>query len=183
MKLAFPLEDSEYTSQSSSPMWNFSPMPCDTSQPKTPPMSLPASEAPSPRGSTLSVAPGAPSAVTSACLASIPVLPAPNDSNHSIYRQEQMDSNKPIYQLPAECSRAAHGDRSMTPELPLIPQECPAKSNPEPVFFPLTSFYTTGVVMNVFLLDPPKYLLSAFVWVASSNTIGKLLQYLLKSSQ
>ncbi|KAI9455817.1 hypothetical protein HD554DRAFT_2030730 [Boletus coccyginus] len=42
----------------------------------------------------------------------------------------------------------------------------------KPVFFPLTSFHTTGVVMNVFLLDPPRRLLSAFVWVASSNTIG-----------
>ncbi|KAI6117773.1 hypothetical protein EDD17DRAFT_1487095 [Pisolithus thermaeus] len=42
----------------------------------------------------------------------------------------------------------------------------------KPTFLPLTSFYTTGVVMNVFLLDPPKRLLSAFVWLASSNTIG-----------
>ncbi|KAG9308575.1 hypothetical protein JVU11DRAFT_11679 [Chiua virens] len=42
----------------------------------------------------------------------------------------------------------------------------------KPVFFPLTSFHTTGVVMNVFLLDPPRRLLSAFVWVASSNTIA-----------
>jgi len=30
--------------------------------------------------------------------------------------------------------------------------------------------------MNVFLLDPPRRLLSAFVWVASSNTIGKQLR-------
>ncbi|KAI5991784.1 hypothetical protein EDC04DRAFT_2872847 [Pisolithus marmoratus] len=42
----------------------------------------------------------------------------------------------------------------------------------KPTFLPLTSFYTTGVVMNVFLLDPPRRLLSAFVWLASSNTIG-----------
>lgn len=27
--------------------------------------------------------------------------------------------------------------------------------------------------MNVFLLDPPRRLLSAFVWIASSNTIGE----------
>lgn len=181
MKLAFPAEASEHGSQSSSPTWNLSPIPCDTSHPKTPPMSLPASEAPSPRGSTLSVAAGTPSATTSACfctVASMPVLPAPNDSSS---RQEQMDDNEAIYQLPAECSRgvcSAHVDGSMvnTPEPPMIFQECPAKPNPEPIFFPLTSFYTTGVVMNVFLLDPPKYLLSAFVWVANSNTIGKLLQ-------
>ena len=43
----------------------------------------------------------------------------------------------------------------------------------KPIFFPLTSFHTTGVVMNVFLLDPPRRLLSAFVWVATSNTIGE----------
>lgn len=47
---------------------------------------------------------------------------------------------------------------------------------PKPVFSPLTSFHTTGVVMNVFLLDPPRRLLSAFVWVASSNTIGKKMR-------
>ncbi|KAG1737850.1 uncharacterized protein EDB91DRAFT_1054871 [Suillus paluster] len=41
-----------------------------------------------------------------------------------------------------------------------------------PVFGTLTSFHTTGVIMNVFLLDPPRRLLSAFVWIASSNTIG-----------
>jgi hypothetical protein len=27
--------------------------------------------------------------------------------------------------------------------------------------------------MNVFLLDPPRRLLSAFVWISSSNTIGE----------
>ncbi|KAG0708562.1 hypothetical protein DFH29DRAFT_794930 [Suillus ampliporus] len=41
-----------------------------------------------------------------------------------------------------------------------------------PVFDTLTGFHTTGVIMNVFLLDPPRRLLSAFVWIASSNTIG-----------
>ncbi|KAL4079005.1 hypothetical protein J3A83DRAFT_4085372 [Scleroderma citrinum] len=59
-----------------------------------------------------------------------------------------------------------------------FPPETPEHASPDPssetgpLFFPLTSFYTTGVVMNVFLLDPPRCLLSAFVWVASSNTIG-----------
>ncbi|KAI0827740.1 hypothetical protein BC628DRAFT_1338264 [Trametes gibbosa] len=42
----------------------------------------------------------------------------------------------------------------------------------EPTFSELATFKTTGVVMNVFLLDPSSCLLSAFVWVASSNTIG-----------
>ncbi|KAH9851118.1 hypothetical protein C2E23DRAFT_832596 [Lenzites betulinus] len=42
----------------------------------------------------------------------------------------------------------------------------------EPIFSELATFKTIGVVMNVFLLDPSSCLLSAFVWVASSNTIG-----------
>lgn len=42
----------------------------------------------------------------------------------------------------------------------------------EPIFSELAMFKTIGVVMNVFLLDPSSCLLSAFVWVASSNTIG-----------
>lgn len=42
----------------------------------------------------------------------------------------------------------------------------------EPTFAELAFFKTTGVVMNVFLLDPSSRLLSAFVWVSGSNTIG-----------
>ncbi|KAF8623385.1 hypothetical protein AX17_007423 [Amanita inopinata Kibby_2008] len=41
-----------------------------------------------------------------------------------------------------------------------------------PVFSRITSFKSAGVVMNVFLLDPSNRLLSAFVWVSSSNAIG-----------
>jgi hypothetical protein len=41
-----------------------------------------------------------------------------------------------------------------------------------PVFSHVTDFRTTGVVMNVFLLDPQRRLLSAFVWVSATNTIG-----------
>jgi len=41
-----------------------------------------------------------------------------------------------------------------------------------PIFSRVTDFKTTGVVMNVFLLDPSIRLLSAFVWVSTSNTIG-----------
>lgn len=45
-------------------------------------------------------------------------------------------------------------------------------SGTPPVFSHVTDFRTAGVVMNVFLLDPSAHLLSAFVWVAASNTIG-----------
>ena len=41
-----------------------------------------------------------------------------------------------------------------------------------PTFHEISTFKTIGVVMNVFLLDPPSRLLCAFVWVSSSNTIG-----------
>ncbi|KAJ4471445.1 hypothetical protein J3R30DRAFT_3380237 [Lentinula aciculospora] len=41
-----------------------------------------------------------------------------------------------------------------------------------PTFSPVTLFKTVGVVMNIFLLDPSARLLSAFVWVSSSNSIG-----------
>lgn len=41
-----------------------------------------------------------------------------------------------------------------------------------PIFSHVTEFRTTGVVMNVFLLDPSERLLSAFIWVSNSNTIG-----------
>lgn len=41
-----------------------------------------------------------------------------------------------------------------------------------PAFSRLATFNTLGVVMNVFLLDPATRLLSAFVWVSTTNTIG-----------
>jgi len=47
------------------------------------------------------------------------------------------------------------------------------ESSPQPpIFSHVTEFRTTGVVMNVFLLDPSERLLSAFIWVSTSNTIG-----------
>ena len=47
------------------------------------------------------------------------------------------------------------------------------ESSPDPpIFSHVTEFRTTGVVMNVFLLDPSERLLSAFIWVSTSNTIG-----------
>ncbi|KAI3608959.1 hypothetical protein WG66_010975 [Moniliophthora roreri] len=45
-------------------------------------------------------------------------------------------------------------------------------TTPPPSFSHVTSFRTTGVVMNIFLLDPAARLLSAFIWVSESNTIG-----------
>ncbi|KAI9061368.1 hypothetical protein FKP32DRAFT_1576049 [Trametes sanguinea] len=59
-------------------------------------------------------------------------------------------------------------DRVM--EFVLMKLEFP--ENGEPMFAELTTFKTIGVVMNVFLLDPASRLLSAFVWVSTSNTIG-----------
>lgn len=53
-------------------------------------------------------------------------------------------------------SDAPSGESSLTP----------------PVFSKVSDFRTAGVVMNVFLLDPSERLLSAFVWVSSTNTIG-----------
>jgi hypothetical protein len=41
-----------------------------------------------------------------------------------------------------------------------------------PIFSKITTFKTTGVVMNVFLLDPPGRLLASFIWVSSRDTIG-----------
>ncbi|KAJ3899834.1 hypothetical protein F5879DRAFT_908209 [Lentinula edodes] len=46
------------------------------------------------------------------------------------------------------------------------------KKTASPTFSPVTSFKSVGVVMNIFLLDPSARLLSAFVWVSNSNTIG-----------
>ncbi|KAK7691959.1 hypothetical protein QCA50_005364 [Cerrena zonata] len=41
-----------------------------------------------------------------------------------------------------------------------------------PTFSKLSKFRTTGIVMNIFLLDPTARLLSAFIWVPENNTIG-----------
>ncbi|KAL0955539.1 hypothetical protein HGRIS_001775 [Hohenbuehelia grisea] len=50
--------------------------------------------------------------------------------------------------------------------------EGPLMAHSMPMFSHVTEFKTTGVVMNVFLLDPGARLLAAFIWVSSSNTIG-----------
>lgn len=51
-----------------------------------------------------------------------------------------------------------------------FPETC-SFDNP-PVFTRATNFKTTGVVMNIFLLQPFARLLSAFIWVSGPNTIG-----------
>ncbi|KAH8103498.1 hypothetical protein BXZ70DRAFT_925991 [Cristinia sonorae] len=57
-------------------------------------------------------------------------------------------------------------------EFPNTPLDSAGRPSAAPVFSRLATFRTMGVVMNVFLLDPAVRLLSAFVWVPSSNTIG-----------
>lgn len=55
------------------------------------------------------------------------------------------------------------------------PLDSDGKKSPKlaiPEFSQITSFNTSGVVMNVFLLDPPRKLLACFVWVSQPNTIG-----------
>ncbi|KAI0753381.1 hypothetical protein C8Q80DRAFT_1342590 [Daedaleopsis nitida] len=68
----------------------------------------------------------------------------------------------------AKILQRSFDDRVM--EFVLMKLEFPEEG--EPVFSELATFKTIGVVMNVFLLDPSSRLLSAFVWVSSSNTIG-----------
>ena len=63
-----------------------------------------------------------------------------------------------------------------------FPEDEPARGNEhpiklapaasDPVFSKITVFMTIGVVMNVFLLDPPGRLLASFIWVSGPNTIG-----------
>ncbi|KAG1903415.1 uncharacterized protein F5891DRAFT_1127250 [Suillus fuscotomentosus] len=74
-----------------------------------------------------------------------------------------------VYFTMARVLKGYHDDR---PPPPPPVSTIPIPESARPVFDKLTSFHTTGVIMNVFLLDPPRRLLSAFVWIASSNTIG-----------
>ncbi|RPD57452.1 hypothetical protein L226DRAFT_512341 [Lentinus tigrinus ALCF2SS1-7] len=69
----------------------------------------------------------------------------------------------------AKILQRSFDDRVM--EFVLMKLEFPPEDG-EPTFAELTTFKTTGVVMNVFLLDPSSRLLSAFVWVSNTNTIG-----------
>ena len=59
-------------------------------------------------------------------------------------------------------------------EFVLVKLEFPPEgdSSSSPAFSKLSKFRTTGIVMNIFLLDPNARLLSAFIWVPEYNTIG-----------
>lgn len=48
----------------------------------------------------------------------------------------------------------------------------PNKPATLPAFTEMAQFMTSGVVMNVFLLDPTARLLAAFIWIERTNTIG-----------
>lgn len=55
----------------------------------------------------------------------------------------------------------------------LPPSKSQSPPSPDvPFFHPLKTFKMTGLVMNVFLLDPVARLLSGFVWIVNSSTIG-----------
>ncbi|KAG1846563.1 hypothetical protein DFJ58DRAFT_663729, partial [Suillus subalutaceus] len=84
-----------------------------------------------------------------------------------LYVQSPILSHLDHYASAAEPQPRQH----QPPPPPPVPT-IPIPESARPVFDTLTSFHTTGVIMNVFLLDPPRRLLSAFVWIASSNTIG-----------
>lgn len=44
--------------------------------------------------------------------------------------------------------------------------------DPTPTFHELATFKTMGVVMNIFLLNPSRRFLAAFIWIPDSDTIG-----------
>jgi hypothetical protein len=52
-----------------------------------------------------------------------------------------------------------------------FPEAEATAANP-PTFQHITNFRTSGVVMNIFLLDPASRLLSAFIWMSQTNSIG-----------
>ncbi|CAL1711710.1 unnamed protein product [Somion occarium] len=51
-------------------------------------------------------------------------------------------------------------------------EACSSKESAQPVFTKLTTFRTAGSVINIFLLDPSSRLLSAFIWLPTSKSIG-----------
>lgn len=182
MKLAFPPEVPERTSPFSSPSSNPSIL-TDTShssQPKSPVMSPPSSVASSPNNSKcLTVMTMSSSASNSPCSSPMSSSTALPVDLGSVDCEEQLlvsHSNQASADASSR-SLSQDGTRMASATCVSEPLTGPKESTGEtaiakPTFLPLTSFYTTGVVMNVFLLDPPRRLLSAFVWLASSNTIG-----------
>lgn len=188
MKLAFPPDPRDYRTPAASPLLrslSFTPESHCCSLPKSPPTSLPPSQKSSPLDSTR-YSSGTVAECTTTILPPSPVMLGRTISlspDHTESDREALSRNTlcpcpasslcPVF--PANrCMLATTGTRTslratFTAECALMEPTL----EPKPFFFPLTSFHTTGVVMNVFLLDPPRRLLSAFVWVARSNTIGE----------
>lgn len=178
MKLAFPPEARDYPSPSSQVL-SFSPETHCCSPSKSPANSPPPSSRSSPQDSTLHIS----STITDSAYPtrsplSVRTTSPPPDCTEC-YRETLTHTVCPCmasstYQTCYE-GRSTGAGGLLRAEL-LFESTSQPTLEPKPIFFPLTSFHTTGVVMNVFLLDPPRRLLSAFVWVASSNTIGEKLK-------
>ncbi|KAF9218711.1 hypothetical protein BS17DRAFT_811543 [Gyrodon lividus] len=186
MKLAFPPDPRDYRTPAASPLLQpstITPESHYSSLLKSPATSPPASQGSSPQDSTLHTSGG--TEYTATILPpSSPILgrTIPPSPDYTEFDRETLPRNT-ICPCPTtslcpffpsnRCMPAMIGTRASLRATFAV--ECPPMEptpEPKPDFFPLTSFHTTGVVMNVFLLDPPRRLLSAFVWVASSNTIG-----------
>lgn len=178
MKLAFPPEVPERTSPSSSPSSNASVL-IDTphlSHPKSPVMSPTSSITSSPNNSkyhtmTTTTSPRS-SPMSSSTVLPVNLPSAECEEQLTVSQSHGASSDASSRSLPRDGTYIA--TTAHMPEPPTHSKECSGEATiiAKPTFLPLTSFYTTGVVMNVFLLDPPRRLLSAFVWLASSNTIG-----------
>ncbi|OCH93533.1 hypothetical protein OBBRIDRAFT_817780 [Obba rivulosa] len=89
----------------------------------------------------------------------------------------EFDQRTVFFTMAKVLRKMNHDDRHMQfvlmqLQFPETPSNGQGKDTESPVFSRLATFNTIGVVMNVFLLDPATRLLSAFVWVSSTNTIG-----------
>ncbi|KIJ63518.1 hypothetical protein HYDPIDRAFT_168356 [Hydnomerulius pinastri MD-312] len=182
MKLAFPPERGDHRTPASSPLsqlLSFAPESHYWTLSKSPATSPPSSQTSSPQDSTLLTASTGATSTQSSPMSSLTTLPNSSDcagcDPETTYPKicpcpsASLCSPFPVTRsLSASTSPRAPFRSTLATEYPPMEPTPDAK----PIFFPLTSFHTTGVVMNVFLLDPPRRLLSAFVWVASSNTIG-----------
>ncbi|KAI6100650.1 hypothetical protein F5141DRAFT_1009271 [Pisolithus sp. B1] len=96
----------------------------------------------------------------------------PSDRKWELWKCRVEFDERAVYFTMARVLKGSYDDNRVMEFVLMKLAFPPETAIAKPTFLPLTSFYTTGVVMNVFLLDPPKRLLSAFVWLASSNTIG-----------
>lgn len=176
MKLAFPPEVRDYPSPLSQAL-SFTPEPRCCSPSKSPANSPPpSSQGSSPQDSTLHTSSTATDSAypTRSPLSTRTTSPLPDFTE--CHREMQTRTICPCTVPPVypTCPGGQFmGTRGSFRAGPLCETPSQHTLEQKPIFFPLTSFHTTGVVMNVFLLDPPRRLLSAFVWVASSNTIGE----------